>query len=351
MHSPWWIPISRRPCRLWPIWPSSRGTPQFAQAEGYSARPWYPRTYASAGRPAIGHGLFRSRQRSSNGRPHGGAETRRRAHAQHARVLGAGHPQVSRDLANLAFAVRAAGRLSEAEGLYREALASFERSTGATHPDYATMLNNLSRIRASQGDWKTAQRLQEKALATLERSLGPDHPTVAAALVNVADLLFMAKRYDRAAAPLERALAIDEARLGAEHPRTANDLDRLGEIALRRKQHRAASEYLTRALALNRRLHGPESAEAAQSAMHLAETYRTMGRIDEATGLFRESLAVLEKAWGKDDRRLLGLLGNYEKALRAMEDYTGAAKLEAWSARIRVRHALAADSGGSRDRS
>lgn len=46
----------------------------------------------------------------------------------------AGHPDVARDLNNLALLLRATKRLGEAEPLYRRALAILEKSLGPDHP-------------------------------------------------------------------------------------------------------------------------------------------------------------------------------------------------------------------------
>ena len=58
--------------------------------------------------------------------------------------FGADHPNVARDLNNLAQLLQATNRLAEAEPLMRRALSIDEASFGAEHPEVAIDLNNLA---------------------------------------------------------------------------------------------------------------------------------------------------------------------------------------------------------------
>ena len=56
------------------------------------------------------------------------------------------HPNVARDLNNLAQLLQATNRLSDAEPLMRRALAIDEVSFGPDHPKVAIRLNNLAQL-------------------------------------------------------------------------------------------------------------------------------------------------------------------------------------------------------------
>ena len=51
--------------------------------------------------------------------------------------IGPDHPDVRRDLSNLAWLLKDAGRLAEAEPLFREALVIAEKCYGNNHPKVA----------------------------------------------------------------------------------------------------------------------------------------------------------------------------------------------------------------------
>lgn len=66
----------------------------------------------------------------------------RRALAIDEQSFGREHPDVARDLHNLASLLQATNRLAEAEPLIRRALANDEQTFGPEHPKVAIGLNN-----------------------------------------------------------------------------------------------------------------------------------------------------------------------------------------------------------------
>ncbi len=90
-------------------------------------------------------------------------------------------------LNNLAWLLQATNRLAEAEPLYARALAINEKSYGPDHPDVARDLNNLALLQATNR-LAEAEPLMRRALAIFENSLGPDHPNTAIVRKNLAAL-------------------------------------------------------------------------------------------------------------------------------------------------------------------
>jgi tetratricopeptide (TPR) repeat protein len=114
-------------------------------------------------------------------------------HRTSCQVYGDEHPDVARDLNNLAALLRAQGKYDEAEPLYRQSLAikrkvcaiHFAASSrdhsckvlGEEHPSVATSLNNLAGLLKNTGRSKEAYLYGRQALAIETRALGPNHPT------------------------------------------------------------------------------------------------------------------------------------------------------------------------------
>lgn len=250
-------------------------------------------------------------------------------------------PAPWQSLTNQAFRSRAEGRLNEAEARYREALAGLTRAVGRNHPDCATILNNLGRIRASMGDLKAAQRLHEEAVAAFEQSAqGADHPYFSKALAHLAEVLEARKRFGRAVAVRERALALDESREGATGALIATHLERLAWMEYKRSRLARAIAFQERAVSLRAQQAGSNSVGAAERVTSLAALYFRVGRFDEAAARFASAVPILEAHWGATDPRLLPTLVLWEQALKRLEDFSGAARLEARSMGIRVRAAL-----------
>ena len=82
--------------------------------------------------------------------------------------------------------MHAAGRFSEAEGLYRQALEIDRATIGETHPSYAIDLNNLAGVLAAQGKFEAAEPLYQQAIGIIDSALGPDHPTTVTIKANYA---------------------------------------------------------------------------------------------------------------------------------------------------------------------
>jgi tetratricopeptide (TPR) repeat protein len=145
----------------------------------------------------------------------------RRALAIDEASFGKDHPNVARDLNNLATLLRATKRLGEAEPLMRRALAIDEASFGNDHPTVATRLNNLAVLLQDTNRLGEAEPLMRRALAIDEASFGKDHPNVARDLNNLAQLLQDTNRLGEAEPLMRRALATTfafERTTGHTHP-------------------------------------------------------------------------------------------------------------------------------------
>ena len=117
--------------------------------------------------------------------------------------------------------MQATNRLGEAEPLMRRALAIDEASYGPDHPNVARDLNNLASLLWATNRLGEAEPLMRRALAIDEASYGPDHPTVAIRLNNLAQLLQATNRLGEAEPLSRRCLEIllgFTRSTGREHP-------------------------------------------------------------------------------------------------------------------------------------
>jgi tetratricopeptide (TPR) repeat protein len=145
----------------------------------------------------------------------------RRALAIDETVFGKGHPDVARDLNNLALLLKATNRLAEAEPLMRRALAIVETSFGKDHSRTAVQLNNLAQFLNETDRPDEAEPLMRRALAIDEAVFGEDHPDVARDANNLALLLYAADRFVEAEPLMSKVLQIlgaSTAATGHLHP-------------------------------------------------------------------------------------------------------------------------------------
>jgi tetratricopeptide (TPR) repeat protein len=122
--------------------------------------------------------------------------------------LGSEHPEVARDLNNLAQLYQATNRLKEAEPLMHRALAIDEAAFGPDHPDVARDLNNLARLYQDTNRLKQAEPLMQRHLLIFlqfTRRTGHRHPHLQAAIENYTALLMeMGHSKDQVTARLKR---------------------------------------------------------------------------------------------------------------------------------------------------
>ncbi|MGH8563309.1 MAG: tetratricopeptide repeat protein [Gammaproteobacteria bacterium] len=116
----------------------------------------------------------------------------RRAIAIDERSFGPDHPNVARDLCDLAHLLHATNRLQEAEPLINRALAINEHGYGPVHPNVALCLNNLAMLLQDTNRLPEAESLSRRQLGILldfTRRTGHPHPRLDAALANYKAIL------------------------------------------------------------------------------------------------------------------------------------------------------------------
>jgi len=241
----------------------------------------------------------------------------RRALAINEASFGADHPNVARDLNNLAVLLQATNRLGEAEPLMRRALGIEEASVGNDHPDVATALNNLAQLLRATNRLAEAEPMMRRALAIDEASVGGDHPEVAIRLNNLAQLLQETNRLAEAEPLMRRAIAIDEADLGADHPNVAIRLNNLAQLLQDTNRLAEAESLMRRALAIDEASLGADHPEVAIHLNNLATLLQDTNRLAEAEPLMRRALAIDEASLGNDHPNVAVRLNNLASLLRA----------------------------------
>jgi tetratricopeptide (TPR) repeat protein len=241
-------------------------------------------------------------------------------------------------LTNLAMVYRLRDRLPEAESLYRR---SVEILRPLSRPvDTAAAINNLGTVVLAKGRWKEARALYLEAISLWQANLGPETVESAAGMTNLALLYQSRRQYGKAGELLERAMKIDQAVYPPHHPRIA--LDRVNQAALAagQKRYAEAERMLRQSLESLQASLPPGHPDIGITESNLAEVCRRERHYEDAEKFYRAGIAILEKAWGPDDRRLLSHFQYYAAALRAREEFAEAARADLRATRIRVVHTL-----------
>jgi tetratricopeptide (TPR) repeat protein len=243
-------------------------------------------------------------------------------------VYGPDHPDVARDLNNLASILRDLGRPEEARPLQERALAIDEAVYGPDHPDVATDLNNLATILRDLGRSEEARPLHKRALAITEAAYSPDHLAVGRNLTNLASNLWELGQPEEARPLQERALAIHEAAYGPDHLTVAICLDILALILRDLGDLEGARPLHERALAIDEAVYGPDHPAVARNLTNLASILRGLGDLERAQPLQERALAIDEAVYGPDHPAVARDANNLALILRGLGDLEGARPLQ-----------------------
>jgi tetratricopeptide (TPR) repeat protein len=259
-----------------------------------------------------------------------------------AHVLGDDHPDTLMSRHNLAFAYRAAGRLSDAVTLLEQTLSDRARVLGDEHPATLVSRGTLASAYQDAGRVSEAVPLFERVLMARVQVFGEGHPTVLVSRHNLASAYRVAGRLNSAVPLLEQVLAARVEVLGEGHPGTLasrnnlalayRDAGRVGEavplfeqvladqvrvlgeghpgtlmlrnnLALAYQDVRRVDEALPiqeRTLADQERLLGADHPDTLLSRNNLALAYRDAGRVGEAVPLFEQVLADQVRVLGDE---------------------------------------------------
>lgn len=198
-------------------------------------------------------------------------------------------------------ALRGAGRLTEAEAAFADALALQQRSAGADDPAVADRLEDLGAIRLALGDEARGLTDLERAATIRGAWLGADHPEVADGLERRATALAGLERLDQADADLRAAIALRTRISGAEDPRIADAAIALGELLVRRGRLDDALEQHRQALAIREAAFGASDPAVGNALAVLGHTLVALGRWDEADAALARALKIARDRSSSDE--------------------------------------------------
>ena len=182
---------------------------------------------------------------------------------------------------------RAAGRLDDAQRAHQLAYDLDVALRGRRHPDVARDLHNLAGVARLRGDEAGALAQYQAALA-IERALGGDaHPSVALTRNSIA-LIYMARRqWPDAERELSAAAAIFTA---AGHGDLGFTLHNLGLVAQARADHAAARGFFDRAAAAYATSTGADTVAVARLPLDRARSAAALGDSRDARQQARDAL-------------------------------------------------------------
>jgi Tfp pilus assembly protein PilF len=245
------------------------------------------------------------------------SEQLRAARTTLARVLtiqeeahGPDHPEVAKDLDNLAAVQLKLGAMRDARALIERALPLLQHAYGADNPEVAKALGNLSIAQRDLWELRDARASIERAQAIFLEAYGPGHPEVAQTFVDLGIVQFRLGELRNARASLEHGLAISEATDRPGQPRVAEALIGLGAVQMRQGELMDARASLEHALVISEELYGPDHAGVAKALIGLGAVQMRQGELMDARASLERALATLQETYGPDHPELASVLIN-----------------------------------------
>ena len=213
------------------------------------------------------------------------------------------------------------GQVAEAEELFRAAVREGEQ-LGADSPHLATSLNALGQLRLQAKDLAEAESCFTRALAIRQQTYGPDSHAIVPSLNNLSALHDAKGETDKAVELLKRSLDISERALGGAHPEVTLALNNLAKLYFKRRDFSKADRVLLRLLETKRAL-GKDHPEVATVLGSLAKLRQAVGKHGPGEQLWRQALAIRERAFAPNDPILATTLENVADCCAAQEGKLG----------------------------
>ncbi len=222
---------------------------------------------------------------------------------------------VFEDVLNEAHKAFDSNDFGRAERKYRLAVSILERS-GQRDAQLAYCHLNLGRVLGARGCEPEIIKPPVKEALRIAESLDNEHPVVASCCVTLATLAFMAQDYNRAKKYSKRAIPILTQVHGKDHARVGIALcDLAGAYRQLKKFDEAYAHYLRALIVLRKQGQPPELLEAIHGC---AQTCSAQRKHEEAEGLYRETVEMLEQLYGIDHAELVEPLREYSAVLSAL---------------------------------
>ena len=202
-------------------------------------------------------------------------------------ILGEDHPQTLSLLNGLAGVYYSTRRFDECSATVLESLEIRARVLGENHPDTLTTKDNLAQLYSRTERFDESARLFEEVAVARRDALGPEHPATLQTATGLARVLRKQLRFDQAELLYTETLAIQRRVLGNEHPNTLICMHELGALYMDQEQYQRAEPLLAEAYAGLRVALGDEHGTTRSTAVRLADTYRALGRPDDADEIER----------------------------------------------------------------
>lgn len=198
-------------------------------------------------------------------------------------------------LGNLGLVYVDCGNYEQAIAYHSEQLQRSRRIYQPNHPYLAAALIFLADAMRAGGRLTEAEALLQEGLEVLGKTLHPDHNYYCKLRLTLGRTYCDMGRYDLAEAELKQALRINLLNFGPTHYRSARIHMALADLAYRRDDLRGAENDARKALEIFERLYGPNYFRTAYARVLVGVCLIRLGRVEEGERFAMAGYQVLTK--------------------------------------------------------
>ena len=241
-------------------------------------------------------------------------------------ILGPAHAETVATRNNFANLLNDLSLFAKAEQLHRQNLSIRRDFHGDYDPGTLSTMHNLAHaLDHRQGKDAEAEALARQALERRQTVLGWDHPDTIMTLNNLATTLGRKQPGEAVSLLREVLTKLDEPQ--KQHPSVMLAMHSYGHFLMETREFDEAEEVLRQTLNAREQVLGPKHKSTLTTKVTLAENLQALGRLEEATALFREVVDHSERASSEMAALYRGLLGScltkmgrYEEASSLLQD-------------------------------
>ena len=212
----------------------------------------------------------------------------------------------------------AIGKDAEAETDLRGAYRMPAAAQMANEMDTARLSDALGDVLIRRGgSFEAVDRLKE-ALSIREAVQGTDHPETVQTVYRLGIALYQSEKYAEAYQCFERTAAVREARQGRDSVSAAYAYYRMGVACRRLTRYTDAAELLSRTLETWRTRLGATHPDTIKALCELGTVYQTQGRYDTALACFREAQTAFEETGLSQSSEAADVCVHMGETLRAL---------------------------------
>ncbi len=261
--------------------------------------------------------------------------------------FGRGHRDTVSAMSAYAVSFNNLGRYSEAESIQRENIAAMRSAYGDDHPRTILQISNLGFTLGFQGRGEERLAIHRQALAQRIEILGEDHPSTLFSRNALAGALVRLDQNEEALGIVADLVERKRRVIGAAHPSTIRSMRFHAQLLTTAERYEEAEPLYRATLAAETALQeeggsyrGEANADLIDTRRGLALLLRKTGRAAEAQSLLAGLAPILDRRFGQDHSKSIGLRA---ELIRTQLDQPSA-QSAAWASAQIIAQALNGDS-------